>query len=372
MMSAMLRKRLFLTCLLPLVACAGVSPAPEAIAAQEHPAAVLDEAGRQELQRRTDAAVQALALGDHERTRALAEAALELDPAAPRPRAVLGLALLRLAQQSTPPDLAIQNRGDGETLAAKRAAPADLVVGLLRARFLVESGHLSAAAAEGEACLKLQGMTNQPDYVPLLAATAGWCHELGEERRASPWLIQLAERVPDDAAVQYRLGDNLLQIADSPSMAAAGARAFAKSADRAPDDSTARLAVIACYVRAAELADKAGKAADAAAMLGDAAKACADAEVRFPKLAEPLFRTGVVAEQRNDGAAARAAYERALQIEPAHLGALLNLAALLDASAQPADKDAAKALWRRALASDAADGGLKAAERTRIAERIAQ
>lgn len=372
MMCTMLREHLSLACLLSLVACAGVSPAPETIAAMEHPAAALDEAGRQDLQRRTDAAVQALAGSDHERTRALAEAALELDPAAPRPRAVLGLALLRLAQQRTPPDLATQNRGDGETLAASRSAPADLVVGLLRARFLAESGHLSAAAAAGEACLKQQGMTNGADYLPLLAATAGWCHELGEERRASPWLIQLAERMPDDAAVQYRLGDNLLQIADSPSMAAAGARAFAKSADRAPDDAAARLAVIACYVRAAELADKAGKAADAATMLMEATKACADAAARFPKLAEPWFRTGVVAEQSSDGAAARAAYERALQIEPAHLGALLNLAAALDASAQPADKDAAKALWRRALARDAAEGGLKAGERTRIAARLAQ
>jgi tetratricopeptide (TPR) repeat protein len=363
---------MFLTCLLPIAACAGVSPSPEAIAAQEHTPAVLDAVGQQDLQSKTEAALQALTSGDPELAVSQAEAALALDPAAPRPRAALGLALLRQAMRRLPPDLNLQSRGDGETLAASRAAPADLVVGLMRTRFLAESGHLSAAAAAGEACLKLQGMTGQAEYVPLLATTAALCHELGEERRASPWCIQLAERQPDDAGVQYRLGENLLEVADSPAMAAAGARAFAKCADLAPDDLAARLAVVACQVRAAELADKAGKSSDAANFLGEAAKACADAAARFPKLAEPWFRAGVVAEQRNDSAAARTAYERALQIEPEHMGSLLNYAAVLDASKETADKDAAKAAWRRALARDAASGGLKAAERSRIEARLAQ
>ena len=120
------------------------------------------------------------------------------------------------------------------------------------------------------------------------------------------------------------------------------------------------------------LADKAGKSSDAANFLGEAAKACAVAAARFPKLAEPWFRAGVVAEQRSDSAAARTAYERALQIEPEHMGSLLNYAAVLDASKETADKDAAKATWRRALARDAASGGLKAAERSRIEARLAQ
>jgi Tfp pilus assembly protein PilF len=118
MMSVMFRVRLFLTFLLPMAACAGVSPSPEAIAAQEHTPAVLDAVGQQDLQRKTEAALQALTSGDLELAVSQAEAALAVDPAAPRPRAALGLALLRQAMRRVPPDLNLQSRGDGETLAA--------------------------------------------------------------------------------------------------------------------------------------------------------------------------------------------------------------------------------------------------------------
>ena len=101
----------------------------------------------------------------------------------------------------------------------------------------------------------------------------------------------------------------------------------------------------------------------------DCAEACERAARRFPQLAEPWFRRGVIFEQVEDEAAS-AAYRRALAVDENHLGSLLNLASLLHGQEQPAE--VVHDLWRRALAVDAQAGGLQADERTRILALLGQ
>ncbi len=369
MIHTMLRVLCSLAVLFTLGACAGVAPSSEEIALREYPAASLTDLERNALKQMELAAEAALAEGQHERARQIAETALSVDPAAARARAVLGVALMYESQRSKPPDLALSQRADGETLAAVRISPLDPVVALLRARCLAQAGHLSAAAAAGEAGLLLQARSMDAEYTALVEATANWCYELGEERRANRWLAQLAQRKPEDAAVQFRFGANLLVIADTPVLAASAARAFARSAELAPNDLAAHCAVIAAYVRAAELAEQAGKSDDLTKFLDAANLACSAAAARFPQSGEPLFRLAVIREQ-HQATGARAAYESALKAEPEHLAALLNLAALLLSSPELPDQEVAKDLYRRALLIDAAHGGLKSGERKSIEARL--
>ena len=69
-------------------------------------------------------------------------------------------------------------------------------------------------------------------------------------------------------------------------------------------------------------------------------------------------------ESRNPSASARL-YERALEIDPEHVGAALNLAAILIAADEPAP---ARRLLRRLLAADPAASELTPEERDKIAE----
>jgi tetratricopeptide (TPR) repeat protein len=75
----------------------------------------------------------------------------------------------------------------------------------------------------------------------------------------------------------------------------------------------------------------------------------------------------VVAETRGDIPASHQAYLQALDRDRRHLGSLLNLAALLEASG---DAAAAVPLLERALAADEARAGLSAAERRRLQQRL--
>jgi tetratricopeptide (TPR) repeat protein len=377
MMRAMPRARTSLLFAAVLAACAGVSPRPEDIAAADQPVRQLttdEQAERTRLEQQARRAEIERRDGDAER---LARSAIAIDARSARAHAVLGLVLQRRADARVPSDLALTNQADGETLLAMRLAPADPIVGLLRGTFLARSGHVSAAAAAGEACLRNGAPGASAESDELLAATAEWCYELGEEKRAVSWLRPLAERRPEDAATQFRLGNSLLRVADNESeskYAVEAAHAFERCAELTPGDGDARFAIAAAWVRAAELAetDKAPDAAERARCLEQAAAACTEAAGRFPRAAEPCFRAGVVAERRGDAAAARAAYAEALQRDAEHLATLLDFAALLAASDADADHTQAKELWRRALDVDRRSGALRAGERTRIERLLAR
>lgn len=353
--------------LLALAACAGVSPRPEVLAAQEPPPAAADvdpahvTAGENEARlllsgRRFGAAIAA------------ARAVLALDPRSARARAVLGLAQVQSALAVDPPDLFGQHQGDGETQLALRLSPQDPLVARLRGETLAAIGHLAAAAAVAEEALARQAPSDLPDYVELVEAAAQWRYELGEEQSALPHLQELARRRPDDAAAHFRIGSCLLRTATDAASAAAASRAFARCAELSPGDDDAHLAVVAALARAAELAHAAGDEPAAKTHVAAAERAAAAAAERFAQSAEAEFRLGVLAEQREDGAAARAAYRRALDRDPQHLGALLNLARLL--APQDQDPAVARDLWRRALAIDAERGGLDADERRNLQARV--
>lgn len=310
------------------------------------------------------AALQALAQRRHGEAERAANAVLALDPRSARGRAVLGNALRVRAAASDPPDLDLVQRGDGETLTAVRLAPLDPVVAGLRAQFLGDVGHLSAAAAAAEDCLMRLPAGADPDRLDLLDLAGQFAYELGEELRALPHLRALAVHRVDDAALHFRLGACLLRTAVDAATAADAATAFARGAELAPGDDDVHLAVVAAHFRAAELARQSGDDQRAQEQLGLAATAARAVAARFERSAEAAFRVGAVAEAQQDLTAARANYDEALRRDAEHLGSLLNLASLC--AATPETGARARELWRRALAVDERRGGLSAAERARV------
>jgi tetratricopeptide (TPR) repeat protein len=372
-------------CLPPLLlaafaaACAGVTPRPEDARAEALPTRAMSPAEVVQLAGLVDEAVQVVVLRRYDEAERLARAALELDPRCARARSVLGMVMLQRAKLVDPPDLFLANGGEAETLLAEQLAPADAFVGWMRAVFLVEAGHMSAGAAAAEAALARTAGAPLNERAALFGVAGTYRYELGEERAALPLLQAYVGIRPEDAAAHFRIGSCLLRIAAVPygprekavavaqDHAERAARAFARSFELAPGDEDAGLAVGAALLRAAELA---GQRGDAAAR----DQRWRDAEVQFDQVAglflgsaEPLFRLGVVAEARGDVAAAEAAYGKALDREAAHLGSLLNLAALLDDGKAP---DRVADLLRRALQADTASPGLTKDERRRIEERL--
>jgi tetratricopeptide (TPR) repeat protein len=367
--------RLCAACPVLLAACAGASPDPDAMARDSMAEVKLDPEGQRYLQRHTEGALAALAAGRYEIAEEDARLAIDLDPRAARARAVLGLCLLHRAQAHEPTDLALQNRGDGETLRAVRLQPRDPVVTWLRAAFLGSSGHLSAAAEAAEQGLGALPPADEtaplePARVDLLAAAARYRYELGEERAARPHLAALLALRPKDAQAQFRYGMCLLVTAEDAGaetgkQLVAAADAFARAAELQPDDREAWLAVIAAHARAAEKLRKASEEEGRQAELAAAVAACDRAAEHLPQDGEPWFRKGVALEAQGETARAEQAFREALQRNDAHLGALLDLAALC--AADPARRAEAEALLRRALAAgETGKGRLQARERERI------
>ena len=364
--------------LLGVAACAGVSARPEAVSPDSLPSVELSPAAIGRRDTLVENCVTAAVVRRFEEAERDARSALLIDPRCARARAVVGMALLERARAQEPMDLHLANAGDAETLLAERLAPADPFVGWMRAVFLAESGHVSAAAAAAEAALSRTVGARPEERAPLFGVAGTYRYELGEERAALPLLQAYIEIRSDDAAASFRIGSCLLRKAAVPSGAnpeksaridaEAAARAFQRCCELAPGDEDAALAAGAATMRAAELAEKQGETAIRDARWSEAAAHFTAVSTRFPDSAEAKFRLGVVAEARDVVAEARAAYTQALDRDPQHLGALLNLAALLDGT-----EDAAQVvpLLQRALQADAARPGLTARERRRIEERVA-
>jgi len=359
-----------------VAACAGVSPRPDAVSPDSLPNLQLSAAEiarRDVLVERCVAAAVVRRFDDAERD---AHTALAIDPRCARARAVRGMALLQRANAEEPTNLHLANAGDCETLLAEQLAPSDPFVGWMRAVFLAETGHVSAAAAAAEAALVRAVGASAEERAPLHGVAGTYRYELGEERAALPLLQEYVGIRSDDAAANFRIGSCLMRIAAVPGSvfkaeeiaqlnAERAARAFQRCFDLAPGDEDAALAVGAATMRAAELAEKRGELAIRDQRWSEAAAQFAMAGVKFPQSAEAQFRLGVVAEARGATAEARDAYVRALELDPKHLGSLLDLAALLDGT-EAADQ--AVPLLQRALQ---AGPGLTAKERRRIEERLA-
>ena len=335
------------------------------MAAVELPQLQLDAAARARADAAADPAAAALDARHYELAEQQARDILDQAPRQARARAVLGLCLQQRASLVTPPDLRLQNTGEGEVLLAAKLAPADPVVGRLHVQFLLRVGHASAAAVAGEAVLAQLPRGDDVDYVALLALCGECRYELGEERLARPHLLALVDLRPDDAIASFRLGICLLRTAADEATVARqigraqdAAAAFQRASALAPGDEDAALAVGRAYARAAEF--DGGNGRDQALTLATTAFAAAAA--KFTDSAEACFCQGVALQGRDLHEAAAQAFEEALRRDPDHLGALLDLALLR--AAEPA---VAQALLRRALAlGDRGPQRLTAAERARI------
>ena len=366
-----------------IAACAGVSLHPELANADALPVNELSASEKQELAALLDRAIKAVGERHYDEAERAALEALDIDPRAARARSVLGMVMVQRARRRDPPDLFEANAGETEVLLAEQIAPNDAFVGWMRAAFLEEVGHLSAAAAAAEAALQRAAGAPPADRSAMLAIAGNCRYELGEERAALPHLQACFALRPDDAATAFRIGACLFRIAAVPEGANAvevaqlkaeeAARAFARCAELAPGDAGAALAVGAGLVRAAELA---GQRRDLPALerrtqqeqrWQQAEQQFRTVAERFPAMAEPLFRLGVLAETRGDSAASHQAYLQALDRDRQHLGSLLNLATVLEASG---DATAAAVLLERALAADEARPGLSADERRRLENRL--
>lgn len=365
------------------VACAGTSVRPETVRAEGISSVQLSADSTRDLGEHVDRAVAAVVRRRYVEAEAEAGAALEIDPRCARARAVLGMVRFQKAALVEPPDLFLAHSGEAELLLAEQIAPTDAFVGWMRAVFLAEAGHMSAAAAAAESALVRCASAPPAERAALLGIAGTYRYELGEERAALPHLQAYVGLRPDDAAASFRVGVCLLRIAEVPMgpeptsllvaqrNAEGAARAFRRCEQLAPGDEDAAMAVGAAALRAAELAEQRGDEATGAERRREAEQQFRDLAARFPASAEPLFRLGVAAEARRAVADAREAYAQALQRDPDHLGSLLNLAALHEASG-PADPATVRRLLERALQVDSARAGLTEEERRSIEARLRQ
>lgn len=367
-----------------LAGCSSVSTPPEQYAAGEPPARELTPDQRRRVEALEERAIEHADLGRFGAAEDAAQAALEVDPRAARARAVLGRCLLHRSRAWSPPDLALQMRGEGECLLASRLAPADPVVGRFHAELLAGTGHLSAAAAVAEGVLLRQSAEPSAETLRLIARAADYRYQLGEERLAREHLLVLADH-ESDASTLYRLGICHLHIAETLDDLDAAARAFASSARVAGGDLEASLASGHAWLRGAELARDNGDQTAAAERFERAVEAFTEAASAFPAAVEPRFGRAVALEHAGRTTEARRSYEALLEVHPRHLGALLNLGALLARRSEddPVLRERAGTLLRRALevaadrpAASTPDAptrdALTAEERRRIEEWLAK
>ncbi len=294
-----------------------------------------------------------------------AEEALREMPDSAAMRALYGYTLTMRSRESTPPELGLLRRGEGELLRARKVSATDPTAAAVHARFLADEGHWSAAVDVAETALQVHA-----DDELLLQAAADAAFELGEERRARPHLRKLAEQRPRDAVVRYRLGWIELQLAES-----AIASPF-PSADR----TAAREAIDAGLASAHESfsAAVALDSADFEALLGLGRTLYVRAE-RFPVSVEEnapnaarteafreslavyrksrrmdagrpegWFAEGLIHLRLDAPRQAAEAFQAALAVDPTHLPSLLEAAHLAVQQGEGVD---ARALYTRALAS---------------------
>ena len=343
---------------LVLAACSAPSVDPEEMASQLPPERQLDETTTGTLEDLTRDALRLLNEGHFPEAEAEARRALGLQPRQARPRAVLGTCLMYRAQEDEPPDLRLWRQAEGELLSATRTDPDDPVVAVLYGQFLVQDGHLTAAAQVAETAL-----ARNPGDLPALRLAAQTRYELGEERLARPHLVQLAE-VDSDPQIRYRLAWCVLRLADGEleervPLLLEAADAFAVYRAMEPGDMEGYLAEGRALVRAAEETED----SDQRSARSERAVVVYDLAVdRFPDRAAPRFGRAVCLELLGRTEAATEAYEQTLERDPRHVGALLNLAAQYAAAGE---REPAETLYRRALRED-----LTSEERAQVLEYL--
>ena len=369
-----------------LAACAGVAPNPASVSADSLPVRTLDDQARNACVECESEAVAAVVSRDYSAAAAAAERALALDPRSARGHAVLGMVAFDRASAVEPVDYYELRRGEALMALAQQLGPYDAFVGWIRAVFLAESGHLSAAAVAAEQALERCIDAPAADQAALLGIAGTYRYELGEERAAFPHLQAYTSLRPRDATAHFRLGASLLVMSKTPqgvpppyrqaqAYAEQSVDAFRRCVELAPGDEDAWLSIAAAQLRAAELArlkrdgDADERAQEAAAYEQQALDHLTAVTERFADSAEARFRLGVVAGRLGRDAASRAAYEAALARDPDHAGSLMNLAA---AAVAAEDVDAARLLFERLLAADERRRALTSDERESVEAWLAK
>lgn len=340
-----------------VTACGAVSLDPEEIASRLPPERELGEVDAARLERLTSRAMLLLDEGSFGQAEEVARQALTIQPRAARPRAVLGTCLMQKANRDDPPDLRLWRQAEGELLAASRTAPADTLVSVMYGCFLMADGHLVAAAEVAEAALG-----RDADHLEALRLAAEARYELGEERLARPHLTRLVQLDPDPQIV-YRLAWCLLRLSEGDpdnelALLLESADGFYAYRESEPTDVEGYLGEGRAWLRAAEEtadADRQQERAERALSVFEQAAA------RFAENAAAQFGLGVCLEILGRYDAAIEAYDRALELDPHHTGALLNLAASYAATGR---KELAEPLCRRALEEE----DLTSDERRRVLE----
>lgn len=385
----MLARLLQRSLLVALVGC-GVAPRPDRADASTLPQRALDPAAVAALTLLVDQAIAAVSLRDYETAEAAARDALAIDPRSARARAVLAIVTLQAAAISDPADSRELLGGELQMRLAQQLAPEDPFVGWMHAVFLAESGHLSAAAAAAEQALPFAATAPGAARVALLRIAGAYRYELGEERAAVPHLQQYVLLRPDDPVARFHLAAALLRLAATPQglppvsllvaqrQAEEAARAFLRCQELMPADAEVAVATVTAHLRAEELAiERLAKlpggqerAEEQQRIAGerDANRQSADSMMeqalqRFPGSASVQFQAALIAEATPDAELASTCYQRAINLDPAHLPSLLNLAELLVRTGEPA---AAAGLLRRALDAPASRRELTNEERKRI------
>lgn len=196
--------------------CAGVSPRPEAATAATLPQVELSAAQSKRLSELVDTCVQTVVMRRYDEAERAAHSAIamSLGAHAPAPRC-WGMVMLQRARLLRGPH-ARERRGSRDPGLAEQLAPEDPFVGWMRAVFLAESGHVSAAAAAADEALARTTKATPEARAALLGVAGTYRYELGEERAARPLLQEYLSIRPEDAAANFRLGGWCLRIAAVP------------------------------------------------------------------------------------------------------------------------------------------------------------
>lgn len=325
-----------------LVACAGPVPDPAELERNLPGAREVDPARRAELDVQVAEARVALAASRVVEAKAAVQRVLEIDPRHARALAVLGQCRLAAARESTPPALDEYRLAEGELRRASAIAPADPLVALLHAEYLVADGHLSAAALRVD-----EGLAANPDDQALLELGGRVRFDLGDERAAIPLLSRRVALAAADVDSVWRLAQCHARLAaatfdrDERRRHATAARdAFHLNAALSPTDEEPLLGEAwAMLLLLPERIDDAS-CAPILALYDRAARL-------DPASPEPAFGRGVALARAGRDAEARAAWREALSLDPRHLASLLELAAS-HAAAQEITE--ARVLLERALA----------------------
>jgi tetratricopeptide (TPR) repeat protein len=272
-----------------------------------------------------------------------------------------------MALRSSPPDLRLMQRAEGELLLARRLDPEDPEITLLHAQFLEADGHIGLAAE-----LLNEVLDRDPEHIQGLRAASRLRFELGEERRALPLLQRLLDLEEGDVDALYRLAHCQFEIAEAVAgdeeLRGAARQEFLRAAGtfreyqaRVPSESLGELGEAQCRFRAAQLL--AGDvAATALAEFEGVVELLRRGAARAPNSPIPEHNVGAVFVELGRLPEARQAFERALERSPSHVPTLIDLASLLDSLGET---ESAKDLARRALVFP-----LRAAERRELVRYI--